>query len=120
MDGDFGTEFGDDAADRGLQFHPAAAIPPDQGVGSEAYDNLWIVENDRVWDLGPADLDTDADGVADSLTRTGPAGMTVYTDTDQDGQVDLITEVNRDGGYRTSRLDPGSGQWTATDSGRLE
>jgi len=46
--------------------------------------------------------------------------MTVYTDTDQDGQVDLITEVNRDGGYRTSRLGPGSGQWTATDSGRLE
>ena len=120
MDGEFGSEFGDDPVDRGPVFHPVAAITPDLDVGSEAYDNLWIVENDRVWDLGPADLDTDADGVADSLTRTGPEGMTVYTDSDRDGQVDLITEVNRDGGYRTSRLDPASGQWTATDSGRLE
>jgi hypothetical protein len=117
---DFGSEFGDDPADRGPLYHLAGAITPDPGVVGETYDNLWIVENDRVWDLGPADLDTDADGVADSMTRTGPAGMTVYTDTDRDGQVDLITEVNRDGGYRTSRLDPSSGRWTATDSGRLE
>jgi|GEM_PF-5644005 len=120
MDGEFGSEFCDDPVDRGPTFHPAAAITPDLVGGGDPYDNLWIVENDRVWDLGPADLDTDADGVPDSLTRTGPAGMTVYTDSDRDGQVDLITEVNRDGGYRTSRLDPGSGRWTATDSGRLE
>jgi hypothetical protein len=113
MDNDFLAGCGDDQNEP-VFVHPASA-PPIDGI----YDNLWIVENDRVWDLGPADIDTDADGVADSLTRPGPAGLTVYTDSDRDGQVDLITEVRGDGGYSSHRLDPATGEWTATDVGRL-
>ena len=86
--------------------------------GSPA-DHLWMSQGEDVWDLGPADLDTDADGIADSLTRTGPDGMAVYTDSDADGRVDLITEIGADGSYSAQRLDTGSGTWLPTDSGRL-
>lgn len=118
MDSEFLAGLGGDPDEGDSAFvHHAAAPPPPDG---DVYGNLWIVENDRIWDLGPADVDTDADGVADSLTRPGPNGLTVYTDSDRDGQVDLITEVHRDGGFSSARLDRASGEWVATDSGRLE
>ena len=82
-------------------------------------DHLWLSQGDDVWDLGPADIDTDADGIADSLTRPGPDGMAVYTDSDADGRVDLITEIGEDGTDSTQRLDTESGTWRSTDSGRL-
>lgn len=82
-------------------------------------DHLWVTENDRLWDLGPADTDTDADGVNDSLTRAGPEGITVYTDVDADGRVDRITEVDAAGNWRSQTLDPDDGGWVATDRGRL-
>lgn len=114
MDSEFLAGLGGDSVDG-----QAAYAHVDPGSAGEAYDNLWIVENDRIWDLGPADVDTDADGIADSLTRPGPDGLTVYTDSDRDGRVDLITEVRKDGGFTSQRLDPSSGEWIATDSGRL-
>lgn len=116
MDDEFLTGLGAGSAGEGVSF----ASHPGPLAAGEPYENLWIVENDRIWDLGPADVDTDADGIADSLTRPGPDGLTVYTDSDRDGQVDLITEVRGDGGFSTQRLDPSSGEWIATDSGRLE
>jgi hypothetical protein len=82
-------------------------------------DHLWMHSDGRVWDLGPADVDTDADGVRDSLTRSGAGGVTVYTDSDHDGQVDKITEVDADGMFSSRTLDPTSGTWVPTDSGRL-
>ena len=60
-------------------------------------------------DLGPADIDTDADGIADSLTRPGPDGMAVYTDSDADGRVDLITEIGADGTLFDAA--PGHREW---------
>ncbi|GAA2061666.1 DUF6802 family protein [Williamsia deligens] len=96
-------------------FAAAAHVSP----AHDAHDHLWIAEGDRIWDLGPAETDTDADGVADSLTRVGPDGMTVYTDTDHDGRVDAITEVRGDGEVETHRLDDRTGEWVRTDVGRL-
>ena len=86
----------------------------------DPHDNLWIADGDRVWDLGPADVDSDADGIPDSLTRVGPGGITVYTDTDHDGRVDAITEVDSDGGFESRRLDIETGDWVRTDIGRLD
>lgn len=83
-------------------------------------DNLLMHDDGRIWDLGPADVDTDADGVPDSLTRSGPGGLTVYTDSDHDGQVDRITQVGSDGSFASQTLDRDTGIWVATDSGRLE
>ncbi|WP_051092662.1 DUF6802 family protein [Jongsikchunia kroppenstedtii] len=97
-----------------------AESPDDVGSSVSARHNLWVVENDRTWDLGPAEVDTDADGIADSLTRNGPDGLTVYTDSDRDGQIDRITQVRSDGSFVARRLEPASGRWVPTDSGRLD
>lgn len=98
--------------------HPVAHIT-DDSTASSPTDHLWMHSDGRVWDLGPADVDTDNDGIPDSLTRTGPGGLAVYTDTDHDGQVDKITEVDEQGGFTSRTLDAASGAWQATDSGRL-
>ncbi|MGV9709370.1 DUF6802 family protein [Gordonia sp. NPDC003424] len=98
----------------------AAYITPDDASGDTSpADHLWMHTDGRVWDLGPADVDTDNDGVRDSLTRSGPDGLTVYTDSDHDGQVDKITEIDAHGAFSSRSLDPLSGTWVPTDSGRL-
>lgn len=101
----------------------AAYVAPDDHPGTDPTspdDHLWMHQDGRIWDLGPAELDTDDDGVSDSLTRNGPDGLSVYTDTDRDGQVDRITEVDARGEFTSSSLDPTSGNWVPTDSGRLD
>ncbi len=103
----------------GSHGHVGAAEPPPAPV-HDPHDNLWMADGDRVWDLGPADVDSDADGIPDSLTRVGPGGVTVYTDSDHDGRVDAITEVHADGGFASHRLDATTGDWVRTDVGRLD
>lgn len=92
--------------------HEAPATDPE--------DHLWMHDDGRIWDLGPAEVDTDNDGINDSLTRNGPDGFTVYTDSDRDGQVDKITEIGSDGEFRSAVLDPETGEWISGDSGRLD
>ena len=82
-------------------------------------DHLWMHDDGRIWDLGPAEVDTDNDGINDSLTRNGPDGFTVYTDSDRDGQVDKITEIGADGEFRSAVLDPDTGKWISGGSGRI-
>ncbi|MGW9262985.1 DUF6802 family protein [Gordonia terrae] len=82
-------------------------------------DHLWMHDDGRIWDLGPAEVDTDNDGINDSLTRNGPDGFTVYTDSDRDGQVDKITEIGADGEFRSAVLDPDTGEWISGGSGRI-
>ncbi|SIR61607.1 DUF6802 family protein [Williamsia sterculiae] len=82
--------------------------------------NLWMVENDRIWDLGPPDLDTDADGMADSITRVGPGRLTVFSDVDRDGEVEEITELRSDGAVEQRRLDPSTGDWVISTAGRVD
>lgn len=102
-------------------FGEDAGPPDDGGVSSSngPAGHLWIRTDDSIWDLGPADLDTDADGVEDSLTRTGGEGMAVYTDSDGDGEVDRITEIDQEGRFTARHRNPDTGQWDPTDSGRL-
>ncbi|AZG46362.1 DUF6802 family protein [Gordonia insulae] len=126
-----GDPFGDDAfgdADRvsvdadgaAAAHHVAYTAPTDDfEVATSPEDHLFMHTDGRVWDLGPADVDTDADGIRDSLTRSGAGGMTVYTDSDHDGQVDKITEIDPEGMFSSRTLDPASGTWAPTDSGRL-
>ncbi|WAC58119.1 hypothetical protein OVA31_13275 [Gordonia sp. SL306] len=99
---------------------PTDLTPTDDlGDTTSPEDHLWMHSDGRVWDLGPADVDTDDDGVRDSLTRSGAGGMTVYTDSDHDGQVDKITEIDAQGMFSSRTLDPQSGAWVPTDTGRL-
>ncbi|GAB89532.1 hypothetical protein GORHZ_064_00190 [Gordonia rhizosphera NBRC 16068] len=98
--------------------HDVAQVMPGDDLDDPG-NHLWMHADGRVWDLGPAELDTDDDGVSDSLTRNGPDGITVYTDSDRDGQVDKITNVDTQGVFSSRALDPDSGIWVPTDSGRL-
>lgn len=93
--------------------------PDAPGAAGLVGEHLWLAESGRLWDMGPATADTDADGVEDSLSRTDSAGLTVFTDTDRDGRIDLITRLGADGEVSSSTYDPASGQWSATRPGRL-
>lgn len=70
-------------------------------------------------DLGPAESDTDGDGVPDTVAVGGPAGGSVlYTDVDGDGAADVATEISSDGRITVSEH-LGDGAWTVVERGRL-
>lgn len=70
-------------------------------------------------DLGPADFDTDGDGVHDTVVVTDPAGSSVlYTDVDGDGAADVSTEITSDGRVTVSEH-VGDGQWTVVERGQI-
>lgn len=91
----------------------------DGGPPDSLTQHLLLHDAGRVWDLGPALVDTDADGVPDTLTRVGAQGLVVFTDSDHDGEVDKITSIAADGTYESSTREHAGGPWRATDSGRL-
>lgn len=92
--------------------------PPD--AGGMLADHLSVFADGAVWDLGPAQIDADSDGVADSLTRDVDGLLTVYTDTDSDGLVDRITELDSSGLCAVRDLDADTGRWQPTVLGRLD
>lgn len=64
--------------------------------------------------VGPATIDSDADGVTDTaLVSPSPdAGLlSLATDLDHDGDVDVLTTVGSDGSARTVALDPAASGW---------
>ncbi|TQF69469.1 hypothetical protein FK531_10255 [Rhodococcus spelaei] len=67
-------------------------------------------------------VDLDGDGVLDSRTVTGSAGVAIASDLDGDGFADHVTTVEQDGAYAAweAHRDPdGTLQWERTDHGRL-
>ncbi|MFC0316428.1 DUF6802 family protein [Gordonia phosphorivorans] len=94
------------------------SLPGHEGAPLDGH--LWVFSGETAWDLGPARLDADSDGIPDSLTRGEDGQLTVYTDTDADGRVDRITELDPTGDYAVSHLDPETGRWWASRLGRLE
>lgn len=89
-------------------------------TGPALDDHLWVLAGESMWDLGPAVVDSNADGVVDSLARGADGQVTVYTDTDADGQVDRITELDAAGDWAVTALDAGTGEWRSTQLGRLD
>ncbi|GAB17009.1 hypothetical protein GOEFS_018_00420 [Gordonia effusa NBRC 100432] len=87
--------------------------------GGPLSEHLLLHDAGRVWDLGPAAVDTDDDGIADTLTRAGSDGLVIFTDCDHDGEVDKVTSIAADGTYESVTRDTAGGPWRATDSGRL-
>ncbi len=92
---------------------------PDE-VTPDPADSLWTYDDGSLWDLGPADLDADGDGVADSVTSELDGDHVVLTDTDGDGRVDRLTELRPDGTVRVVDADRESLPWSPTSLGRLE
>ncbi len=88
-------------------------------VGDEIGGHLIWHDDGRVWDLGPPLVDTDNDGIPDTLTRSGPDGLEIFTDTDHDGEIDKVIAIGPDGSYESTTWDDANRQWRATDTGRL-
>ncbi|MFT3716638.1 MAG: hypothetical protein QM774_12050 [Gordonia sp. (in: high G+C Gram-positive bacteria)] len=97
-----------------------AGIDAGGPASSPLDDHLWVFSDGSIWDLGPAQVDADADGVAESLTRSASGEVVVYSDRDLDGLVDRITHWDPSGDYRVSDLDPDDGSWSGGTLGRLD
>jgi len=67
---------------------------------------------------GPATIDTDGDGVVDTVAVPGVGGSTqYYQDADGDGVADRAWTVNPDGSRSAEYSIDGSGQWVQAPSG---
>ncbi len=96
---------------------------PDGPVGVEAdgsagNDRVSVAVDGRSFDAGPATIDTDGDGVADTVAVDGPQGSTLYyQDTDGDGVADRAWTSDASGAVVAEyTLDSASGTWTSTGS----
>ncbi|MCF8588781.1 hypothetical protein L5G28_04075 [Gordonia sp. HY285] len=103
----FGTEPADDA----VSAESVAAV--------DAGDDLWIYDDGQLWDLGPPDLDADADGVPDSILTDIAGDPAILTDTDRDGQVDRVTRLETAGGVTVTAESDEPLPWRPTSLGRL-
>lgn len=74
--------------------------------------------------LGPATVDSDADGRADTAVVDEPDALVLGTDLDGDARVDVVTRVHDDGAVTTEdvpwdegpvppapTIDPATGRW---------
>ena len=119
-----------------VDHHRADRLGDDLVPGVAAQDDhLWLANGDRLWDLGPADVDLDGDGVADSITTIGSGEMTTYSDIDRSGWVGRITRVDVGGqvsvhtrvGHAPTpdargadAATPSADEWIRTRGGRLD
>jgi len=94
----------DSSLDSGL--HPEAHVDPG-GPAAE----LLVAAPDGPHALGPATVDSDADGRADTAVVAGPDALDLGTDVDGDGRVDVLTRVLADGTATTATTSglPGEG-----------
>ncbi|MFC9789768.1 DUF6802 family protein [Rhodococcus sp. NPDC127528] len=86
-----------------------------------------LVDHPMAADAGELELhdptvDLDGDGILDSRSVAGEAGVTIASDLDGDGFADHVTTVEQDGEYAAweAHRDPdGALRWERTDHGRL-
>lgn len=78
----------------------------------------WSTSGDPSIDLN-ASIDSDGDGVPDTVLTHNPDGSTVLaTDLDGDGSADIVTSISADGDYTTSER-ANDGTWTEISHGDL-
>lgn len=77
-------------------------------------------------DMFLPDIDTDGDGIFDTVVTHGGggAGTVVWSDADADGHLDRVTEIDADGDYvawvlTSDSEDPADESWRATERGSL-
>lgn len=88
-------------------------------AAAQAGDDLWIYDDGQLWDLGPAELDADADGVPDSITTDAAGDPVILTDTDGDGRIDRMTRLDTAGRVTVSDECDEPLPWKPTSLGRL-
>jgi hypothetical protein len=67
--------------------------------------DLLVAAPDGARALGPATVDSDADGRADTAVVAEPDALALATDLDGDARVDVLTRVHADGTATTEVLD---------------
>lgn len=82
--------------------HPGAHVDPPGGAPE-----LFVVAPEGPHVLGPATVDSDADGRADTAVALVPGGIELGTDLDGDAHVDVLTRVHGDGTATTTELSGG-------------
>jgi hypothetical protein len=70
-------------------------------------------------DVGPG-IDTDGDGVRDTLLTTDGADLLVHTDLDTDGFADRVLRIGSDGAVHTDPLSGAATTGPATGGARVE
>lgn len=92
----------------------------DEAGGADPHDNLWWYADGTVWDLGPADLDSDGDGRPDALTSELGGAAAILSDVDGDGRVDRMSVLEADGRVTAWDVDGSDEDWSPTRVGRLD
>ncbi|NLG48310.1 DUF6802 family protein [Gordonia sp. (in: high G+C Gram-positive bacteria)] len=88
--------------------------------GADPHDHLWWYADGTVWDLGPADLDSDGDGRPDALTSELNGSTAILADADGDGRVDRMSVLDSDGRVAAWGVDGSGEEWSPTRVGRLD
>jgi hypothetical protein len=98
---------------------PGDAALPDAHVDPlGAAPDLLVGTPDGPHVLGPATVDSDADGRADTAVAAGPDAHALGTDVDGDRHVDVLTQVHADGTATTTEL-PGEPVPASWDEGSV-
>ena len=83
------------------------------GTAGHPDDNVEVEVSGQSFDAGPATIDTDGDGVPDTVAVTGAGGSTLfYQDTNGDGVADKAWTTDS-GGRVTADYALESGRWVA-------
>ena len=84
-------------------FEPDPDLGSDLGSGP---DPLVLDGPDGARVLGPATVDSDADGRADTVVGAVDDGLLLATDVDADGHVDVVSAIHGDGSTTTAVRGP--------------
>jgi hypothetical protein len=108
-----------------LPGHPDVHVDPDPGLVLLSPDGPFGAP--ALHGLGPATVDSDADGRPDTAVVAEPDALVLATDVDGDAEVDVVTTLGTDGGVLTRSvpdewdegvpppapaIDPVTGLWT--------
>lgn len=96
------VELSEHGMDPGL--HPDAQVDPGGVDPLGRATELLVAAPDGPHALGPATVDSDADGRADTAVVGGPDALELGTDVDGDGRVDVLTRVLADGTATTATM----------------
>jgi len=97
-----------------LQADGSLLVDDYQLTSTPAHENVEVAVGGESFDAGPATIDTDGDGVPDTVAVAGPAGATLfYQDADGDGTADKAWSTDSAGQVTANYTLSTSGNWVA-------
>ncbi|MGH3724869.1 MAG: DUF6802 family protein [Mycobacterium sp.] len=93
---------------------PGHALSPDLHVDHHMY----LPTDGGLVDLGTDLIDTNHDGIGDTVALHEPDGLSIVSDVDEDGIADKVTTFGSDGTYETWARGSGA-HWELIEHGRV-